>query len=60
VRVRFADTGAIKSEFKSPLKSPLYTKIRVSVMDSNGDGAADLIVITGKKNGRKVTRLRAG
>jgi hypothetical protein len=60
VRVRFADTGAIKREFNSPLQGPTYTKIKVAVMDSNADGAADLIAITGFKNGKKVTRLRIG
>jgi autotransporter-associated beta strand protein len=60
VRVTFADTGAIKREFKSPLQNPIYTRIKVAVIDSNADGAADLIAITGFKNGKKVTRLRVG
>jgi hypothetical protein len=57
VRVRYADTGEIKREFKAPLQPPVFQKVKVFTLDTSGDGIADLIRITGLRNGRKVTRF---
>jgi hypothetical protein len=55
VQVSFADTGALKSQFLSPLQHPPFNGVHVSVADSNGDGIADTVVLTGSKHGRTTT-----
>jgi hypothetical protein len=42
VRVSFADTGALKSEFLSPFQRPAYRSIAVTVFNSDGGGGAGL------------------
>ena len=60
VRVTFADTGGLKEQFLSPLQRGRFKGIGVSVKDSNGDGVADTVVLTGRKNGTTITRELAG
>jgi len=56
VRVSYADTGAIKSQFRSPFQQPAFRKISVSVKDGNGDGVADTVVLTARKGRKTFTR----
>ena len=44
-----ADTGALKAEVRSPFQKPAFRAIAVSVFDSDGDGVADTVRLTGKK-----------
>jgi hypothetical protein len=60
VRVTFADTGELKEQFLSPLQRGRFKGIGVSVKDSNGDGVADTVVLTGRKNGTTITRELPG
>jgi hypothetical protein len=57
VDVFFADTGAKKSEIPSPFQASAFKGIRVSVRDSNGDGAADQVVLTARKGKKPVTAV---
>jgi hypothetical protein len=59
VRVSFADTGALKSEVRSPFNRPAFRRIVVSVFDSNGDGLADTVRLTARKGKKTLTRLLA-
>jgi hypothetical protein len=56
VRVSFADTGALKSEFLSPFQRPPYRFIDVSVFNADGDGVADTVRLTARR-GRRTTTL---
>jgi hypothetical protein len=55
VEVLFADTGGLKGTFPSPFQKPGFKNIQVSVLDSNGDGVPDLVVLTARKGKRTVT-----
>ena len=57
VRVSFADTGALKSEFLSPFQRPAYRSIAVSVFNSDGDGVADAVRLTARRGRRTVTQV---
>jgi hypothetical protein len=57
VVVRFADTGAVKAVFKSPFQKPAFKKIQLSTLDSNGDGAADTVVLTARRLGKTKARV---
>jgi hypothetical protein len=57
VRVFFADTGALKSEFLSPFQRPAFRAIAVSVLDSDGDGVADTVRFTARRGRKTLTRL---
>jgi hypothetical protein len=56
VRVFYADNGAEKGEFWSPYQKPGCTNIQVGVLDSNGDGIPDQVVLTAKRGKRKVSQ----
>jgi hypothetical protein len=56
VRVSFADTGALKSQFLSPFQRPAYRSIAVTVFNSDGDGVADAVRLTARR-GRRTTTL---
>jgi hypothetical protein len=59
VVVRYADSGEIKAQFNSPFQQPAFRKIAVLAIDTNGDGAADAVQITGVRVGlRKRTVKR--
>jgi hypothetical protein len=60
VEVFDAATGALKVEFRSPFQKPAFEHIQVRVRDSNGDGAADQIVVTAKKRSKTVTMVFSG
>ena len=60
VAVLFADTGALKEEFPSPFQKPAFRNIQVNVVDSNGDGVPDEVLVTAKKGKRKVTAVFSG
>jgi hypothetical protein len=49
--VRYADTGAVKTELNSPFQKGAYTQIAVLTIDSNGDGAPDAVQISAIKVG---------
>jgi hypothetical protein len=49
VEVYFADTGVLKSRLVCPFQKPAFRNIQVSVLDSNGDGVPDEVVVTAKK-----------
>jgi hypothetical protein len=53
VRVSFADTGELKSQFRSPFQRPAFAGIVASVIDTNGDGVGDSVVLKARK-GRKI------
>ena len=55
-----AATGALKNELPSPFQKPAFRNIRVSVLDSSGDGAPDQVVITVRKGRRNVSRAFPG
>jgi RHS repeat-associated protein len=56
VRILFADTGEIKREFRSPFQKPGYTNISVTIKDSDGDGRADSVVVSGRRGHKSFTR----
>jgi hypothetical protein len=58
VRVSFADTGALKSEFLSPFQRPVYRPVSVTVFDGDGDGVADSVLLVFLHHGRKKALLR--
>jgi hypothetical protein len=60
VQVFFADTGAPERQFISPFQKPAFKGISVTVGDSNGDGVADLVVLTARKGRKTVTRVFPG
>jgi hypothetical protein len=60
IEVDFADTGALKSRNPSPLQSPAFKNITVSVRDSNGDGVPDQVVVAARKGKKTVTMTFAG
>src|SRR5262249_36781768 len=45
VRVFYTDTGAEKATFLAPFQMPAYRNISVSVLDRNGDGIADAVLL---------------
>jgi hypothetical protein len=56
VEVLFADTGALKTEFLSPLQHPAFHGIQVSTVEGNGAGVPDQVILTGLR-GRRFVRL---
>ena len=58
VVVRFADTGEIKTVFRSPFQKSAFKKIRLSVVDTNNDGAADAVKLTARRLGSGGTKLK--
>jgi hypothetical protein len=60
VVVTYADTGAKKTEFPSPFQKPAFSKVQVSVKDTNGDGAPDTVVLTGTRRHKSVTMALPG
>jgi hypothetical protein len=57
VAVFAALTGAEVESFASPFQKPAFRDIHVGVIDSNGDGIADAVVVTARKGRRRVTRI---
>jgi hypothetical protein len=60
VQVFSADTGALKSQFTAPFRTPVFKNIEVSVRDTNGDGVPDQVVVTATKGKRNVTQVYVG
>jgi hypothetical protein len=60
VEVLFADTGMLKRKFLSPYQGPAYRNIQASILDTNGDGVPDAVLVTAQKGKRKVTRQFPG
>jgi hypothetical protein len=58
VIVRFADTGEIKTVFKSPFQTSAFNKIRLSVVDTNNDGAADAVKLAAHPLGSVSTKFK--
>jgi uncharacterized delta-60 repeat protein len=56
IRVLNADTGAVKQEIRSPFQKPKYAGIVVSVRDANSDGAADTVVLMGRRGKKRILR----
>jgi uncharacterized delta-60 repeat protein len=57
IRIRFADTGDVKREFTSPFPPPRFTKIKVVVLDINGDGVTDAVLLTARLGTKLRQRL---
>jgi hypothetical protein len=53
VVVRYADTLERIAEFRSSFQKPRYKSVTVSTRDSNGNGAADIVVLAGILRPRK-------
>jgi hypothetical protein len=60
VVVRFADTGEVKTVFRSPFQNPAFRKIRVSTVAAKSAGVADTVVLSALRNGKKKVRLIPG
>jgi hypothetical protein len=58
--VFYADTGEKKGEVPSPFQMPTYRSIQVSVLDTNGDGVPDEVVVSAKKGRKTVTAVFPG
>jgi parallel beta-helix repeat protein len=57
VVVRFTDTGEVKTAFKSPFQKPAFKRIKVTTIAAKGDGVADTVVLSARRNGMKKVRL---
>jgi hypothetical protein len=60
VAVDYADTGALKTGFPSPFQRPAFKDIQVAVLDTNGDGVADTVVVTARKGNKTMTATFPG
>jgi hypothetical protein len=60
VEVFFADTGALKSRFRSPFQHPRYHRIQVSVIKGNGNDVADQVVLMARRGRRALTKVFPG
>jgi hypothetical protein len=49
---RFADTGEVRALFPSPFQPPKFKAITVTLSDVNGDGIADLLVVSALRKGK--------
>jgi hypothetical protein len=59
VVVGYADTGAVKAEFISPLQKTAYRKIAALALDTDGNGTIDAVQVSGVRLGpRKKTVKR--
>ena len=60
VRVCYADTGEVMTEFRSPFQRPTFYKIVATAFDSDGDGLADAMKLTARRTdtNRLVRRIR--
>jgi hypothetical protein len=47
--------AGVEHDFLSPFQAPRFKNIRVSVVDANGDGVADEVVVTARKGRRHFT-----
>lgn len=56
LRVLFADSGQVKREFASPFQKPVFRGIAVTLLDTDGNGAADTVVLTARKGKKLVQR----
>jgi uncharacterized delta-60 repeat protein len=56
VVVRYADTGAVKKEFRCPFQPTRYRRISVSILHTDGDGLADAVVLTAQQGKKTFTR----
>jgi hypothetical protein len=57
VRLLFADTGEVKSEFRSPFQAPLFRRLTLTLLDTDGDGAGDAVQLSARKSRKAVRRL---
>lgn len=56
VRVLFADTGEVKAEFLSPFQSPRFRRIALALLDTDGDGVTDAVLLSAKRGRKSVQR----
>jgi hypothetical protein len=52
---RFADNGAVKAVFRAPFQPGKFKAIKVTPVDTDGDGVADLLVVTAVRKGKTHT-----
>jgi hypothetical protein len=57
VQVKFADSGLVKTQFKSPFQTSAFKRITVQAVDTNGDGVPDAIQVTAFKGKKRVQRV---
>jgi hypothetical protein len=55
VEVLYADSGAVKTEFLSPLQQPAFHNIQASAVQGNGAGVPDQVILMGQRKGRFVS-----
>ena len=55
VEVLFADTGALKAQFLSPMQPPAFHNIQVSMVQGNGAGIPDQVILMGQRGRRFIT-----
>jgi hypothetical protein len=55
VEVLFADTGALKTQFLSPLQPPAFHGIQVNTVQGNGAGNPDQVILMGQRGRRFIT-----
>jgi Calx-beta domain/FG-GAP-like repeat/FG-GAP repeat len=60
VQVFYADSGELKTEFRSPFQRPAYRQVVARAVDSNKDGLRDAVRLTARKvsTNSLVRRLR--
>ncbi len=55
VHIVFADTGALKTEVRSPFQNPAFQAIRAVAVDTDGDGVPDAVRVSARKGKKTVT-----
>jgi hypothetical protein len=53
--VLYADTGAVKTEFLSPMQHPTFHNIQASAVQGNGAGVPDQVILLGQRGRRLVS-----
>jgi hypothetical protein len=56
VRVLFADTGAVRAEILSPFRPPAYRALTATLLDLDGDGTLDAVLLTARQGKRRLRR----
>jgi large repetitive protein len=56
VRLVFADTNQVKSLFRSPFQKPAYRAIAVSLVDADGDGLPEAVLLSARKGKKLLSR----
>jgi hypothetical protein len=59
VQVRFADDGALRSEFRCPFQPRSARSIRAALVDLDGDGTPDAVQLTARRGARHLVRVIA-